>query len=265
MGKFEKKKTKKTRKGLLLAVILIIAAILLALFVMPQVLYRLNGESSHEYIAQNTVSQGANEEMPIDSDTGNGGKEATNVVEFPAVLDEGRIEIESLFSFSGVNPDAQKQKADDVASIVLKNISNSYLSEATVTATLADGTQRVFSVQDLPAGASVMAFSVDNAKLLSSDLCTDIAVEAVFEEAPGSVGAECAVDGMMVTVTNTASKALQNVSVYYRDVFDGKYFGGKTYCYNIENLSAGESTTFAAEESLLGVIEVVRIAANQEN
>ena len=254
MGKYETKKTKRRKKrkagrsggktlALILAILLLTAA--LVVFVMPQVLYRLQPEEEAQM-----------------SEEGSTVMETIDPVEFPVVLEDGRVEIESLFPFSGVNPDAGKQEADDVAAIVLKNTSDSFLSEATVTAVLADGSERRFAVKDVPAGASAMAFSLENGKLLAADLCADVTGEAVFEAAPEHGNLAVSVAGMTVNVTNTSSAELNGIDVYYRDVFDGKYFGGTTYCCNIEKLSAGETMTFTAEESLLGVIEVVRVAVN---
>lgn len=266
MGKYEAKKTKKRKRRrarksgvktlvLILAILLLTAA--LVLFVVPQVLYRLSGDAQIQTTEQTELTGAPVEEIPAET------TEAPVLeMAFPVMLENGNIEVESLFSFSGVNPDAGNQEATDVASIVLKNTSGKYLAEATVTAILADGSERRFALENIPAGASAMAFSVENDKLLATDLCVDMSAEAVFEEAPGNAGAEIIVEGMTVTVTNTSAAELNGIDVYYRDVFDGKYFGGTTYCCNIEKLSVGESMTFTAEESLLGVIEVVRVAVN---
>lgn len=262
MGKYEKKKRKKSRRWIL-AVCLLLLTGLLVLFVMPQVLYNVNAEPDLDGSAQST-------EMPMPNENGDTAEtenpvETESAVEFPAVLDGGNITVESLFSFTGVNPDGNKQDVTDVASIVLSNISDQYLHKATVKVMLNGGTELVFIVSDIPVGASVMAFSVDNDRLLSTDLCTDITAETLYGDAPYHDSVEISVDGMMVTVTNSSSEDLNGIDVYYRDLFDDKYFGGMTYSKSIEHLPAGESVTFTAEESLLGVIEVVRIAVNDKN
>lgn len=262
MGKYEaknakrKKKRKARRSGgknvvLVLAILILAAA--LTLFVMPQVLYQLRGEEA----AQNTETQLPAEDGTIPL--------PENRVQFPVILEEGSIQVESLFQFEGVNPDADNQEAEDTAAIVLKNMSDRYLRQAEVTAVLADGTERSFAVTELPAGAAAIAFATDNASLPTADLCTDITAQTVFEDTPRQDGISVFVDGMTVTVTNTSAEDMNGMDVYYRDVFDDKYFGGKTYSCHIEHLSAGESTTFTAGESLLGVIEVVRVAVNNMN
>lgn len=263
MGKYERKKKKRSCKWVWVLCLLILVS-LLAVFVMPQVLYQLNGDAARDDIAEGADSRDQSEETAV-TENGNTGYDPEKIVKFPALLDEGNIEIESLFPFSGVNPDAENQDATDVASIVLRNTSGQYLSEATVHAALDSGATLTFTVTELPAGTSAMAFSVDNDGLLSADICTDIAVEAVFGENPDDDYFDISVVGMTVTVTNTSPEDLNEIDVYYRDVFHDKYFGGMTYRYKIENLPAGESTAFTAEESLLGVIDVVRIAVNDKN
>lgn len=225
----------------------------------------LPSDPDAEDLPENNTSQIQETETKPPVKDKNTAHETQGAVEFPSELDGGNIRIESLFQFTGVNPDAQKQKATDVSAIELTNASSKYLREATVTVTLATGKKVSFMVTDVPAGADVMAFSVDNAPLLATDVCTAITANTVFGDETNYDGVEVSVDGMMITVKNTSSKDVELLDVYYRDVFGDKYFGGKTNICNIEYLSAGESVTVAAEETLLGVIEVVRVAANHKN
>lgn len=260
MGRYEREQKKHSRKWIWIIGLLIFAG-LLVLFVMPQILYRMN----HEESLQETEAQYQAAETLLSAEDSPAGHEMENITVFPAMLDEGNIEVESLFQFSGVNPDAGNQDVTDVASIVVTNTSDKYLREATVTATLASGAEMSFVVCDMPAGTSAMAFSIHNDNLLETDVCVSLTATADFETLPVQNYADISVDGTTVTVTNTSSEELNEIDVYYRDVFGEKYFGGKTYIYTIEQLSAGESTAFTAEESLLGVIEVVRVAATNKN
>ena len=257
MGKYTNKKEKKFPKGIVI-ILCVVVLVFLVLFVMPQVLYRLSPEATEDEPA-------VSDEMIGQPQEGDFAQEIINVVTFPTTLDDGNIEIESLFQFDGVNPDGGKQDVTDVAAIVLNNVSDQHLTKATVTATLGNGTAVDFVITDLPAGTSVTAFSVDNNKMFATDVCVDVTVEAAYESAPGHEGVDVSAEGMAITLKNTTSEALSNIIVYYRDVFDDRYFGGKTYQYTIEHLPAGESTTVMAEESLLGMIEVVRVAINKMN
>lgn len=287
-----KKNSKKKIYKLLIAVCILVAICLLCgvlgFYVIPKMIDQMDAEpdtgktelgttsSESESIAQSTE-----EPPPTDtevtsvseSDTGSSSSaseettsaEPENVVAFPVVLDGGKIEIESLFQFSGINPDSENQEAKDVASISLANVSSDFLIEATVNVTFADGQSVSFVVSNLPSGASAMAFSLENATLLSSDSCVDIEVASTYTDDNCPDGVEISVEGMEITLSNSSSEDINKLSVYYRDVYDDKYFGGITYSYSIEHLSAGESTTFFAEKSLLGMVEVVRVAVNDEN
>ncbi len=261
MGKHGRKQ-KKRSSGWLLALCAVVLAGLLILFLFLRMPGKENEAPSPEEPAPDngmqTPAEDKDPDVPEEHSTG-------VPVEFPVVLDEGRMEVQSLFPFSGVNPDAGKQDAEDAAAILLRNTSEQYLREAALTLTFDDGTERLFFVQDVPAGADVMVFSVSSERLLAADLCTGIAVDATYEDTPGFGSVGISVEGLAVTVTNRSTGDLTGIDVYYRDVFDDKYFGGITYTYRIEQLSAGESTVFTAGESLLGLIDVVRVAENVKN
>lgn len=256
MGKYENTKKRKPRKWIG-AVCLLILVGLAVFFIMPQVLYRMNEEP-----------ESAEVEQILNGETGesNGPEyEMSDTVAFPVNLADGKVEIESLFSFNGINPDSHKQEAVDTAAIILRNTADTHLRDAKVTATLADGRKLVFQAMDIPAGKAAMVFSVDNEKLLSTDACVDIVAEASCEAVTGADAVEVFADSITITLKNTSAEDLEQITVYYRDVFDDKYFGGMAYAHTIEKLTAGETVTITAEESLLGVIEVVRVAGNDKN
>lgn len=265
MGKYERKRTRGFPKWIFVVLGLLLLGAFVVLFVMPRMLYERSMEQGADEFTQNTVSETQASETQVLAGENIADQEQNDMVEFPVILDGGNIEIESLFQFSGVNPDAGNQKATDVASIVLRNVSEKYISAATVTAALGDGSVLSFVVNDIPAGASVMAFSISNESLLPSDVCVDISVDAVFDDTSKINSLEISVDGMNVTLKNTSSEDLNEINVYYHDVFHDKYFGGISYIYTIEHLSAGESTTIIAEESILGAIDVVGIAVKGRN
>lgn len=270
MGKYEKKRAKKSRKGMIVATVLVIAVILLALFVMPQVLYRLNndgdtGDFSNTSTTEPKKNGSAEESTGTESDETVSQELTGTALEFPYLLADGKLEIESIFQFDGINPDCDKQKGVRIAAMNLKNVSEDHLSSADITVFLNDGTELKFAVCDLPAEKTAMAFSLDNQELAESAVCTDIRIEAIYADSKNEDRISVSVDGMSIVVENTADTDIHNIVVYYRDVFNEDYFGGVAYGLEIEKLSAGESTTITAEESLLGVIEVVRIAVNDQN
>lgn len=253
MNKNNKKKKMQSGKGLGAVCLLLVAAVMV-FFVMPPVLYKMNSSP------QSSPSQDA-EKQGQTAQGSTAAEEKQAAVTFPLTVGNGAVEIESLFPFSGINPDAGNCRAEDVAALVVKNISDRYLSEATVNAVLDGAATLSFTVTELPPQASAIVFCTDNTSLLPTNVCTAVTAQVSLTD----VSAPCvnvSVEGTAVTVTNTSSEEVNEIDVYYRDVFDGRYFGGLTYNYKIENLSAGAGKTFTAHNSLLGAIEVVRVAAD---
>lgn len=183
---------------------------------------------------------------------------------FPHPLVGGKLEVSSLFQFTGFNPDFGLEEGDNIASLSFTNTSGEYLSSAVFTVVLRDGTQLHFEAFDVPAGASVMAFSTDNAVYDTSVPCDDITCEAKFEpEAPLMAEAvSFSVEGTAVTLTNLTGESLTNLVVHCHTLFEGGYFGGLTYSYPVEPLEAGSSITLQAEDCFLGEAAVVRIVQN---
>lgn len=252
MAKYLRKKKKKPIGGVLILVVMILLLAVVAVFVMPQLLYRLSGEGEEtlftEAVEQETESIGS----------------VGTALDFPLLVDDGRLEINSLFPFSGINPDCNNQEGTDIASIVLKNTTDTYLTEAKLTLTLVDGTQLNFAVADLPAGASVMAFSTENLSLSANAACVSAVCEASFDGTAVTESNQVSAytSGTVVTVINNSGQDLSQIVVYCRSLLDEDYFGGVTYAYTINDLPAGESTTVEATDCILGMAEVVRVAVN---
>lgn len=192
--------------------------------------------------------------------------ETQPALECPLVLEDGKLEIGNLFQYEGINPDCNYEEGSNVASAMLKNTSDAYLEEAKITLTLTDGTVVSFVVNDLPAGKTVMAFDIANTSAEAEALCTDVSCEARWNSdiIPLPEGISVAVDGVAVTLTNNTGRDIPELVVYCRSPLDEEYFGGVAYQYTINDLSANESATIEAWDCILGMVEVVRIAVNQE-
>lgn len=187
------------------------------------------------------------------------------VVSLPATLDGG-LKLENLFQFSGLNPDAGNQEGTDIATVLLKNTSGSYLVKADLTVTLADGKKLTFTVTDLPPGQSAMAFSKENASIGASAACSAVSCSTTFEPGLVPVPAQVSVsiNGTAVTLTNQTDQALSNLVVYCRCPLGEEYFGGITYQYEVKNLPPRGTVTVDAVDCILGMAEVVRVEINNE-
>ena len=260
----QKKRQKKAGTQIVLVVVLsVFLAALLMMFVVPQMLYRLSGQESDpeldvaEDIAATEEATGTEETLPQIAYS------QEDVLDFPAKLEDTKLEIESLFSFSGINPDSGNQEGDDLATIMLKNTSEAYLEQAVIRATLLDGTECTFVVTDLPAGKSTMAFATGNESLAQEVSCVVLSCEASFTELEPWDQLSVSTVGTTVTLQNNSGEDITNIDVYCRDVFGESYFGGITYKHTISNLPANQTATVDVTDSLLGMVEVVRIAINE--
>ena len=263
-AKKQQKRQKKTGTQIVLVVVLsVFLAALLMMFVVPQMLYRLSGQESDpeldvaEDIAATEEATGTEETLPQIAYS------QEDVLDFPAKLEDTKLEIESLFSFSGINPDSGNQEGDDLATIMLKNTSEAYLEQAVIRATLLDGTECTFVVTDLPAGKSTMAFATGNESLVQDTSCVALSCEASFTELEPWDQLSVSMVGTTVTLQNNSGEDITNIDVYCRDAFGESYFGGITYKHTISNLPANQSATVDVTDSLLGMVEVVRIAINE--
>ena len=256
MGKYEKTRKKKSgaKRGLI-PVLLLLLVVLLGLFVMPQVLYRISGEAETVTTMEATEVQ-----------TGETGAAAAAVpaVQFPLELENGALTIESLFQYDGINPDCGNEEGKNIASITVKNTSGKYLAEAKIELELGDGTQASFVISHLPAGKSAMAFATDNTAMDSSDICVNADCTALWLEVaellPETV--TVSLDGTTITLKNNTAQEIPELIIYCRSPFDEEYFGGIAYEYTVNNLPANGTTTVEALDCILGLAEVVRIAVN---
>ena len=260
-AKKQQKRQQKTSTQIVLVVVLsVFLAALLMMFVVPQMLYRFSGQESDPELDVTEEAEEAEEpEETLPEIT----YSPEDVLNFPAMLEDDKLEIESLFSFSGINPDSGNQEGDDLATIMLKNTSEAYLEQAVIRATLLDGTECTFVATDLPAGKSTMAFATGNEALAQENSCVSLSCEASFTELEPWDQLSVSTVGTTVTLQNNSDKDLTNIDVYCRDVFGESYFGGITYKHTISSLPANQSATVDVTDSLLGMVEVVRIAINE--
>ena len=206
-------------------------------------------EKSEENEEASKVTEAAEEATEEDEEDA---EETDEGLAFPYLLEEEQIQVDSLFQYSGINPDA---------AIQMKNNSEQYLESAEVSVELSDGTAYSFVVQDIPAGKSVIAFESGNT---SYDGKTGVA----FIEAKTSYSSEAGVkedevkvtsDDNGVQISNISGDAIGTMKVKYHCVMDDMYFGGISSETEVDGLAAGESTAVDTSESILGDADVVSI------
>lgn len=254
-----KKGTKRSRISLILVMAMIVA-------LLPVMAGCANDQNPEGTEVGTTAQQTEPRTEPATAADTQPAENLLPALEYPLMLENGKLKIENLFQYEGLNPDCGLEDGKDVASIMLRNLSGEYLEKADITLTLVDGTVVNFTVNDLPAGKTVMAFSVDNTPAEENASCADASCTASWSSEtvllPEGIGV--AVDGVTITVTNNTGSDISELVIYCRCPLDEEYFGGIAYQYTINDLPANESATVEAWDCILGMAEVVRIAVNQE-
>ncbi len=184
------------------------------------------------------------------------------VVTFPYFVEGDKIEITTLFQYSGPNPDCGEEMGEDIASLSVTNRSGKHVTQETLTLKLATGEKLVFEIQDLPANETAWVFASDNASCTQDAEVTSLRSTArmVSEDQLMSDKIAVHVEETAVTLTNLTAEDLPGLTVYCHTRFDDAFFGGSVYSYPVDNLPAGESVTIQAEDCYLGEAVVVRIA-----
>lgn len=182
-------------------------------------------------------------------------------LEFPYKLEKGKLEVASVFQFTGINPDCNDEDGEDICSVQLKNCSGEYLNYADITVELSDGTKREFRIEDIPSDQSVLAFEEKNqsydgqAKVTKITAKTSYTEDASLEEDVISITE----DASGIHITNISSEELGNIVVKYHCYMDDMYFGGTAYEGSVESLAAGKETVLEASECYLGEAAVTRL------
>ena len=180
---------------------------------------------------------------------------------FPVLLEDGMLTVQSMFQFSGMNPDADLQFGENIAGLQLVNTSDRHLTVAELAAVLEDGTILSFRAEDVAPGMTVMAFSLEHGSVEDPDRCVEVYGYAEFEEddALRSDLVEIQVEGVEITVKNVSGMDLTNLDIICHGLLDGSAFGGRAYTYRITSLASGGSTTVYALDCILGMTQVTRV------
>ena len=183
------------------------------------------------------------------------------VIEFPAYLEDGKLEISKVFRFDGINPDCQDQDGKNIASVMVTNLSQEYLEKAEIVVKTAEGQVLPFCVTDLPAGKTAMLLATDNASVADSVDCVAVDCTAAWLDSADMIPEqiEVSVEDFVIILENTTDENIDEIVVYCHGLLDQEYFGGVTYKYTVKDLSADAVATVEAWNCFTGWAEVVRI------
>lgn len=187
--------------------------------------------------------------------------QAVNVgVVFPVLLDEERVELLSVFEYSGINLDQEDAMVEKTAAIQLKNRSGEYLKQIQVHVTLSDGSKLEFLVKDVPAEMEIVALELES-QVYAGQQVTAVTAETEFAAYDTGGKFICNVSESDITVENISGEDQKEVVVYYHCSLDGVGFGGRSYEIPVGDLAAGESRTVTDTECYLGEIIVAGVQA----
>lgn len=182
-------------------------------------------------------------------------------LEFPLSIDEGRLELVSVFEYDGPNPDFEDVFAEEIGAIQLKNISGQYLKSVNILVDLSDGTQLNFLVEDIPADVEVLAFETQNQVYDDTEKVVNISAEGTYSAEEFTELFSYSVSGSEITVENISESAQNNIIVNYHCTIDGLCFGGQSYELSLESLEAGASGTVFDTLCYMGDVTVMNIVA----
>lgn len=179
----------------------------------------------------------------------------------PYLLADNRLVIESLYQYSGLNPDCYWQDGTNIGAIVLLNRSEKYVDSITLKITLSDGTVLNFAASDVPGGSTFWLHDTANTAYDGSAVIMDVEYELNYDSGWRALDSnvQLAVEGTTVNVTNQSAEALQNVEVICHNELEGIYFGGASFVYKLDSVAPGETAQVLAEDCILGSAGVVAV------
>lgn len=186
--------------------------------------------------------------------------EAVESIVFPHVVDDGKLEITSLFQYTGINPDFNQEMCENVGAIQLTNHSSEYLESADIVVALEDETVLNFRIEDVPMNMNVMAFDINNNSYVEQDV---VSVEVTTTYSNNSSVGEDVFDFVTnesgFEVYNKSTDAYENILIKYHCNVDDVYFGGKAGEVLVDKLAVGERKQFEIEDCYFGEATVVNV------
>lgn len=205
----------------------------------------------------------SSESHPTEVTEGLDATEETPPAELALPLDLGNgVELESVFRYSGINPDYGEENGDEIGGIILNNKSGKFLSQLDLQITTSEGKTISFLVEDLPTGQTAWVFEKNNERFPSDAYPVAAQCDMAFLEEPAiPEGVTWSADGTEITLTNNSGKDLTDLTVVCRCQLEDVYFGGVAYTYTVESLPDGGSAVVSADDCYMGDAAVARIEA----
>ncbi|MBQ7714993.1 MAG: hypothetical protein IJT70_03885 [Clostridia bacterium] len=182
----------------------------------------------------------------VDTSEPSGGKDE------PRIDDLGHsLTLVSLESYSGrFVEDGTDDEVDNIVAATVRNDGDRPCQYIVFTVTTEDGIA-TFEASTIPAGASVLVLEKNRTPFTTAEFtAVDTETYIEFMEIPALHSDELKVsgaDGQLIVANTGDGDITDNVTLYYKNVKDGKYFGGITYAASINGgIPAGQSVMVGA-------------------
>lgn len=225
-------------------------------WLLPAVLLFCTGCGKEQAAQRKTDETKAGEAKTTQTDTE---EQALEEITLPLMLDSDRLQLLSVFEYSGINPDCEDTYGENIGAIQLKNVSGQYLQSAQILVLLSDGQELNFLIEELPSDMEVMAFELQNLEYDDTLKIAEVRAEAQYSSEDFEKEFSYNVNGSEITVENISKKDKDNITLHYHCTIDGICFGGRAYELALEPLEAGKSCTVSDTACYLGDITVVNV------
>lgn len=192
-------------------------------------------------------------------------EEAGGGLAFPYEFADGKLKVDSLFQYSGLNPDCDNEEGENIAALEIVNQSDEFCKSTEIEVVMQDGTELVFKAEDIPAGKKIWVFESDNQSVGQDDACEEIRETSEFGDvslAEDQVAVSA--QDTMITIENLTGEEITDLTVGCHCLFEDTYFGGAAYSYPTGRIPAGGQATVDAADCYMGTAEVVWISKNGE-
>lgn len=185
-------------------------------------------------------------------------------ITFPYIFEDNKLEITNLITFDGPNIDNNNQEGENIAALQLKNISNEYLENLTITLKMENKQEYSFVIEELPANETVLALEVNNKQYDMNNMCKSLSYKSKFNKNEIVQPLDVTINGAAMLIKNTTSKTYKNITVNYHCLTDEFYFGGKSYSITIPELLSGQEYSYDDSNCWMGTPKVVRISMKEQ-
>lgn len=214
------------------------------------------------YIFWNNIS--GKREADANNNSADNGQQDSGLA-FPYELADGKLKVNSLFQYSGLNPDCNNEEGEDIAALEIENQSDKFCESVEIHVVMQDDTELSFKATNIPAGKKIWVFEKDNQSVGQDSKCKKMEDDSRFgKESLMEDQISASVDDTEITVGNLTGEEITDVTVGCHCLFEDTYFGGVTYSYPAGAIPADSKITVDASDCYMGTAEVVCISKKEE-